>query len=146
MSFPDPPNATELLDKLRSLPSMGDVRDFVDEIYPGWIVNAAYAFCTDYPRLNINWLTVAKQLKVIPQQVLLVKQAKLREDQKFLQAICDLTTQAGFCIRDAGDYTLCSCGRAVPSRELYCVFMEKELGVPPQWSPRCSGCPETSNE
>lgn len=141
MSFSDPENVSDVLNRIRELPTIGDIKLLIDEIFPKWIITATNSFSNDYPHLNTNWATFCSTLKTLPSQILIVKELNFGENHKLIRVFTELATQSGFAVREMKDYGLCSvCCKCIPTSVMYNMFVQKGIQVPSTWDGKCTNC------
>lgn len=141
MSFVDPENVSEIFEKIRNLPTLGDIRILIEEIFPNWIITSTNRFSDDYSHLNRNWETYCSSLQTSPKHIIIVEDLVYDKNHRVIQAFTELATKSGFCIRKKEDYGLCSsCCKCIPTRAMYDKFVEKNIPVPERWNGRCSNC------
>lgn len=137
----DPPNAIDIIEKVKTLPTIGDIKLLAEEFFPGWYVSTAKEYSKDYPNLRENWAVVCKAIKTTQAQILLVDEVCFDDEHSIIRMFSECFTRAGFSVRKKNDYTECSkCGAIIPSIELWSVFKEKGFKVPITWSCDCVSC------
>ena len=57
----DPENTQEILEKIKTLPMLGDVKVILEETFPNWIVGGTFSYSKDYPHLQKNWEKICHQ-------------------------------------------------------------------------------------
>lgn len=140
----EPDELARLIDRLKSLRTMGDIRNFIDELYPTWFVTAIDSYSADYPTLNSNWEHVCARLQVPKAQIIIVDYLPNKEecrDHTFISLLAENITRAGFIVRRRTELIPCSnCGKALPTYGVYSLMLSKKLKVPRTWKPNCTEC------
>jgi hypothetical protein len=139
--YVDPPNTPELLSRLRSSRTLGEVRALADEIFPNWFVTVMDIYCPDYPHLMRNWKEMCKMTNIKPAQVMIVEELAMDDAHSLIGHLAECFTRAGFSVRRKREYIPCeNCGSAVPTELMWKLFKTKKFQVPPVWLPKCTGC------
>jgi len=139
--YRDPRDAVDIIDKFKTLPTIGDVKLFADEIFPGWFISSINEYCADYPYLTDNWDTVCSLTGSKKAQIIIVDDIIDDQDHTIIKMFAECFTLSGFNVRTKNDYFECSnCGSAIPSFKLWETFKEKKLNVPETWAPTCKNC------
>lgn len=137
----DPPNVDEIIEKVKTLPTIGDIKLLAEEIFPDWYVSTAKEYSKDYPNLTENWKVVCKAIKITQAQILFVNDVSFDNEHSIIRMFSECFTRAGFSVRKKNDYTECSkCNAVIPSLELWSIFKEKGFQVPIIWSSNCVSC------
>ena len=138
----DPSNSHDIIEKIKTLPTLRDIKNLSDEIFPGWIVQTADSYSTDYQWLTENWKRTCSKIGVETTQIMLVDFINFSDDQySVLQMFSETFTRSGFNVRSYHEYISCSkCGCVIPNQSLVNIFIEKGFLVPKEWSPICSTC------
>ncbi len=128
------------IQELATLKTLQDVKEWVDKMYPGWIVGNAKRFSDDYPHLTCSWVEMCKMLKINPTEIMLVSYIPHKDDleRKILNAVCDIFSRSGFLLRRAIEFQPCPvCFSLLPSQDAW-----KKLTVKPpfQWKNYCKLC------
>jgi len=140
--YVDPPNAPEILDNMRNLPTLGHVKALLDETFPTWFVTTMEIFCPDYPHLNKNWRSICKKSNTKRTQVMIVDEILFDESHSLVTHFSECFTRAGFAVRRKQEFIPCeNCGSAVPTQVMWQLFKEKgNVQIPKVWSSKCVGC------
>jgi len=119
-SFVDPTDKDEILNKLKELPTLGDVKKLVDEVFPGWFTGIIKRYSLDYPQLQKNWEDICNKNNVSPLEILLVRNIIWDDDNHILvKTFCELFTRSGFSVRRLGEYFPCEiCDLALPNKNI----------------------------
>jgi hypothetical protein len=138
----DPPNVEEIIEKIKNLPTLGDIKPLLDEIFPNWMVGTIDEYSDDYPSLKKNWKTICKTLKVPRTQILLIdNDLNIDENHKLVCLFSEILTKSGFCVRSKNHLFPCKkCGKALAQPMLYDLLKEKGIQTPSVWSPICENC------
>lgn len=142
--YKDPPNASAIISKMYELPTLGDIKNLVDEVFPEWIVTVMGSYCANYPHLQENWNKVCQMIPVKPTAVLIAEELfePTDETHTVVNAFAECFTRAGFSVRRKVEYIPCTnCQQvAIPSKPVWMVFKEKNINCPTEWSSICYKC------
>lgn len=139
--FIDPPNATEVIQEVLQLTIPEKIQDYIENVYPGWLVYALDKYSDDYPHLQANWKKICELSNVKPKKIVLVADIKFDDSHKVIRAFCEYMTKCGYVVRRAGEFVACgSCMAAIPCQDIYKLLKSKNLPVPKIWSNRCNSC------
>jgi hypothetical protein len=139
--FRDPSNAQDIIKKLTTFRTLGDVKTFVDGLFPGFIKCTMNGYSKDYPSLTSNWHLVCEDSKVKPALIVIVENLYFDDNHTVLMSISEIFTKAGFAIRRYGEFNSCStCGLAVPTRTIYDKLVSNSVETPEYWSNKCKRC------
>lgn len=137
----DPANTPEILNRLKTLRTLGEVKRLVEEVFPDWFVTTMEVYCPDYPHLMVNWQQICTMSKSIPTQIMIVEEISEDNAHSLLGTFAECFTRAGFSVRRKREYTPCeNCGSAVPNAAMWQLFKDKGFRVPTKWSEKCTGC------
>jgi hypothetical protein len=141
MQYSDPENTPEVLAKLAILPTIKEVKELVDNIFPKWITTVMNSYSTDYPNLQRNWLKLSKMSGVEPVEILIVEDMVFDDAHTLIRTFAELFTRCGYMVRRKSEFFPCeTCGKALPSEELYDKMKDKNVIIPVAWGEKCSGC------
>ncbi len=131
-----------LLDKCKD---KDEVKDLINDTFPGWLVSYGKFYSKDYVHLTANWKHICKRAGVEPQYIILVDQIPIFEkDTELLQHFCEKMTKMGYVVRRKEEFIFCKvCGAVVPSETTYDMMklmMGSKIPLPKTWSDKCSGC------
>lgn len=134
-------NKEEILGKLKNCQTIGNVKDLINQTFPDWIVAFLPYYSDSYPHLNRNWLKICEMQQVKPTEIIIVSDIIFDDEHIILKSFCECLTRAGFCVRRKIEFIPCSvCNKAIPTQEIYNLFVDKQFEVPERWSPNCFGC------
>jgi hypothetical protein len=138
----DPPNVDEILEQIRNLPTLGDIKPLVDEYFPGWLIGTIDEYSKDYPSLDKNWKTICNKLNVRPAKIIIVDCNMMLDDKhKLISLFSEILTKSGFCVRSKNHLFACKkCGRALAQPEFYDLLKTNNNVVPQIWSVICEKC------
>lgn len=140
-NYIDPSNTIDILNKLRDLPTLGDVKKLVDETFPKWIITTMNSYCSDYPHLTENWNNLCDISGAVPSQVLIVDNIVFDDSHKLTKTFCECFTRSGFSVRRKIEFFPCEkCNCAIPSRNMWSEFKKKNHKIPEKWRNICVGC------
>ena len=142
IKYSDPPNMQDILEELKSLPTLGEVNTLINRVFPEWQVASLDGYCGFYPHLTNNWDIMCKRIGVKPTQILIVRELAFDDDHILLRTFVECLTRAGFSVKRMLDYVPCGkCDRiAVPTPQIYSVMKEKGVSVPDRNIPICKAC------
>ena len=143
--YTDPPNVESTIEHLKSIKTLGDIKKYVETIYPDWIVGFCNGYSPDYPHFTQNWYKVYEKAQTKPTQIMFVRELyKDTDNYKLLRVICDIFSLSGFAVRTQGEFTTCIvCNLAIPREPIYDLLREsKETSIllPSIWSQMCVKC------
>lgn len=140
--YKDPPNTDEIMEKMKSLPTIRELNDLIEEIFPDWFVAFMVKYSPDYPNLTTNWNKICDIAKTNPTHVMIVEEILNDENHLLINAFADCYTKAGFSLRRKREIIPCQkCNDiAVPSQYMWKVFQENHIPVPTVWSDKCAEC------
>lgn len=137
----DTANTLLILEKMRGLPTLGDIKKLVDDTFPTWFVTTMEVYCPDYPHLMINWQKICEISKSKPAQIMIVDDINFDDAHTLVKAFSECFTRCGFSVRRKNEFIPCeNCGSAVPSEVMWSIFKIKGMKVPEKWSIKCVGC------
>jgi hypothetical protein len=144
-SYTDPPNAEELVARFKTLDDKKEIRSFIDETFPGWLIASTDRYTIDYPHLLSNWRIICERNNIQPQKIVIVDQIffdkKDAVTHNLIMTVCEEMTRKGYVIRRKEELTGCEqCFQAMPSQHLWAFMKQKGVPVPPEWSSICSSC------
>lgn len=144
MKYKDPPEHAAILTRLiQDVKTIKDVKDLVDEVFPGWIITFLPGFSDDYPHLNRNWLSLCTMNKTHPTQVIIVDNyPNIEGDYTLVGHFSECFSRAGFIVRKMTEYIPCSvCNRALPTEVGYKALQSNNIkDIPGEYRTHCSTC------
>ena len=91
----DPPNIEEILEQIKNMPTLGDIKVLLDQIFPDWLVGTIDEYSKDYPTLNKNWKDVCKMIGVPTLQIILINNNMIIDDNhKLICFLSEILTKA----------------------------------------------------
>lgn len=140
--YMDPPNVQEIMEKMKHLPTMREMNDLVEEIFPDWVITFMVKYSSDYPTLTTNWKKICNISKTQQAQVMIVEEILSDDTHLLLNAFADCYTKAGFSVRRKREIIPCQkCNDiAVPSESMWKVYKEHYIPIPTVWSDKCAEC------
>ena len=141
--YNDPENLEEILSKIKSAPTLGDIKPILESLYPTWIIGSMKGYSKDYPLLQKNWETICDLSKVKPLEIIIVDFILYNQDKKhtLLHVFAEILTKSGFCVRSKDEFSPCKkCNLAIPSDVLYDMMKKNHHNIPFRWSPVCEKC------
>lgn len=139
--YDDPKNTKCVLEKLRTISTLKDVKKYIDEIFPTWIITFIDLYSPDYPHLEDNWYKVCDELGVEPAQIMVVDDVDYNDSQTLVKTFAELFTRAGFSVKRKCEVIPCKmCNCAIPTQILYNMYKESGHKVPEIWNLKCVDC------
>lgn len=140
--YKDPANVQEIMEKMKSLPTMREMNDLIEEVFPDWFVTFMIKYSPDYPTLTTNWKKICDIAKIQPTYVMIVEEILSDENHLLLNAFADCYTKAGFSVRRKREFIPCQkCNDiAVPSQNMWNVLKKHYIPIPTVWSNMCAEC------
>lgn len=68
--FSDPENKDKIIKKISELSDKKKVQEYIEEIFPNWLLYSCEKYSPDYPHLQANWITVCKLTKTTPKKII----------------------------------------------------------------------------
>lgn len=136
MDFSDPSNTDDIVEKISTLKSAGEVVDLLKDVFPNWIVAHIPRYSPAYPSLNANWETMCKYIGYgDPICILLVQDIAFDEKYRLVRIFGEILTKMGYSVRRDTEFTKCKkCECAIPNQFLYDQLVLKKLQVPLKWN------------
>lgn len=139
--FIDPKNISDILEEIKNAPSMKDIYEIIEKVYPGWILMFLVKYSDDYNHIQRNWEYACKENKLNKGQIMIVDTLEFDDDHKLIQIFCEIYAKSGFMVRGKDELYPCEiCDCAIPCEESYNIMKQKGLNVPEKWSNRCIKC------
>lgn len=141
MSYADPENIGDVVERLKNLKTLGEVKKLVDEVFPTWFVTVLPAYSNDYNQLDKNWRTLCSELKVKPAQIMIVDFLQSDSEHTLISTFAECFTRAGFSVRRKSEFIPCQkCSKALPTMNMWRFLKEKGHTVPETWRHCCLSC------
>lgn len=140
--YKDVTNFQEILDNVKKLATLGEIKELVEQIYPSWIIGFLQKYSQDYNELQSNWEKICQENKTNVKQIMLVDSIFFDDEHKLIQLFAEIFTKSGFLVRTKEQIIPCSkCNLAIISRQLYDLLKDKNSeDYPESWSDRCRSC------
>ncbi len=144
-NYKDPENVLEIMEHLKTLQNLKEVKDLMNEVFPSWFVCSLPRYSKDYEGFQTNWVKVANMINVPITQIIIVDDMIFDEEHSLIRTFAELLTRSGFSVRRKDEFIPCEkCGNALPTREMYEVYKkvqeENGIKVPITWSNKCKNC------
>lgn len=137
----DPPDGSEIIKNMSEFETIRDIKNLAEKVFPGWYVASSTDFSNDYSHLSRNWKKFCDMVNVNRTLIILVDYISFDDSHTVIRAFAECFTRAGFNVRSADEYILCSeCNKVIPSKNIWSVLKEKGAQVPSEWSEKCSTC------
>lgn len=138
--YVDPHNWLEYTDRIREAKTLGDVKNIIDNIFPGLIIHTLPNFSQDYEILRRNWYQLCKTLNAEPKCIMIFADWNPDESHKLVAHIAECFTKAGFLVRTCTEIQRCdTCRLAIPTHEYHTLMTGKGIKLP-EWSANCTDC------
>jgi len=144
-NYQDPENLPEIMERLKSLPTLKEVKELIDEVFPTWFVCVLTRYSKDYEGFQTNWVNVAKMANIPTTQIVIVDDMVFDENHNLIRTFAELLTRSGFSVRRKDEFIPCeTCGDAIPTQKMYEVYKnvqeENRIELPTTWSNKCENC------
>lgn len=138
----DPPDVETIINEIKNLPTLGDIKPLVDKYFPEWIIGTIEGYSKDYIFLENNWKNVCNKMNVSPTKIIIVDSNIMMDgNHKLISLFAEILTKSGFCVRSKNHFFACKkCGRALPHTETYDIFKNNNNIIPETWSTICEKC------
>jgi hypothetical protein len=144
IKYKDPDNVDVVMEQIRRAPTIGDVKEIADKIFPKWIVAVAPDYCPDYSEFLKTWDFLCSRLACKKQCVLIVEYLIFEDpnnDYTLIRHLGELLTRAGYSVRRQEEFVGCTeCHKAIVSPILYEILKKQQIPVPEIWTQKCSNC------
>jgi hypothetical protein len=141
MSYSDPKNTIEIIEKIKLCPTIGDVYKLSNKVFPNWIITCMSSYSNDYPVLTEHWTKSCTDKKIKKAQVLIVEELCHDKNHTLVHAFAEVFSMAGFSVRRKCEFFPCNvCQCALPSETLYNIFKKNGDQIPTVWDKKCSTC------
>lgn len=138
--YKDPSNVQNIKEEIKNSPTVKEIKNIIDRVFPEWIKGIIEDYSDDYIDLKRNWLSVCLKHNTEPKAILLVDFISFHDDYSLIKIFCEIFTQLGFCVRSWKELFGCQkCGKALPQRQFYNII-KKQYSVPDEWRNTCVGC------
>jgi hypothetical protein len=141
-SFFDPENKEEIIEKFRSLEASNrEMQEYIEKIFPGWLVYSFDHYSMDYPHLTDNWLMICRLANTERKKIVLVREIFFDSIHSVLQTFAEVMTKKGYAVRRVGEFIPCSvCFSAIPNENIWLLLRNNGFPVPEKWDQICSSC------
>ena len=142
MSFEDPENVEEIINKVKECETHDEVVKLINETFPGWILGWSKKYSVDYQHFQNNWEFVCKKSGCKPLNVIIVD-AIVFNDPKYtlVKLFSELLTVFGHSVRRKEEFIECKiCGEALPTQEVFNHLVERMMTKLDCWMIKCRNC------
>lgn len=141
-SYKDPENINEIKEKITTLQTLKELVEYINEIYPGWLINYVDRYSYDYPHLEANRDYICRQNKTKKAQIILVDYLSDDEEYSILKIFVNIFVLSGFTVRTKDDIVICdNCQSAIPSEETFEKMKNSNIDMRINtWNNKCSSC------
>jgi hypothetical protein len=128
---------------INELATMKDVFDFINILYPNWILYILDDYSSNYPHLSYNWKFLNEQHNVPSQKIILIDKFENDDHLSFAEVL----TKTGCVVRTISEFSPCSvCKKiAVPTLPIHEKIQKAGKDVPKVWSDKCKNCNSECN-
>ena len=141
--YRDPKNKDDIIVRLKNCPTLKEITELVNEVFPAWIIYFLDNYSPDYEHIQINWEFVMKKNNMKRGQILIVDYFIDDSDHELLKIFTEIYTILGFMVRTKEELKKCDvCNSALPTEKTFNKIKESNdvklrFDV---WSPKCSTC------
>lgn len=140
MNYQDPENIDEIMERLKTLPTLKEVKELIEEIFPNWMVAFIPRYSYDYEFFQKNWFKICQIGNISPTEILIIDDMIFDENHYLIRTFAELLSRSGFSVRRKQEFFPCyKCGLALPTKDLYNMIEERSV-VPDVWSSKCKNC------
>lgn len=137
----DPVNVEEIKEQIKNAPTLKELKDILDKLYPTWIKGIIKDYSIDYPTLKQHWHNICFENNVSPKEIMLVDFISFDDSYSIIRIFCEILTLSGFCIRTNNEIFSCkSCGNALVQSNYYNVLKDSGQSIPDVWRTTCTNC------
>lgn len=137
----DPENVQEIIENVKNCPTIKDINDLINKIFPDWILYYLVKYSDDYPHLEYNWNSTVKTYNLRKGKILIVDEIVKDDSHLLIDLFCNIYTQIGFIVRTKDEILPCKvCDKAIPSQESYNKMKELNMNIPEKWDSKCINC------
>jgi hypothetical protein len=145
LKYKDPENTDEIVKKIFDSPTLKEIEEIINEIFPGWIVCFVGRYSTDYKHLENNWSEILKNSSVSKKMIMMVdfmNENENDENYRLINMFASIYIMSGFAVRTKYEITSCSvCNAALPTESVFNKIKEKNLPLSiEKWDSKCSTC------
>jgi hypothetical protein len=141
-SYKDPETKNEIKQKITTLQTLKELVDYMNEIYPGWILNYVNNYSYDYSHLESNWDYTCKQNKIKRGQIVIVDNIFEGDEYSILKIFINIFILSGFIVRTKDELFICEkCNSAIPNKETFEKIKNSNIELRiKEWKNKCSTC------
>ncbi len=136
--YKDPTNYKEIIEQIKNAPTLLQVTEILNSVFPTWIDGGFKHFSNDYDELNENWKNTCEKAGVEQTAILRVDNYLEDDNHKLIRTFAEIFTSCGFCVRRKAELQQCPiCGAALLTEGIHKILNVK---IPEVWSNKCSTC------
>ena len=142
MSFEDPENVEEIINKVKECETHDEVVKLINETFPGWILGWSKKYSVDYQHFQNNWEFVCKKSGCKPLNVISVDAIVFNDpNYTLVKLFSELLTVFGHSVRRKEEFIECKiCGEALPTQEVFNHLVERMMTKLDCWMIKCRNC------
>jgi hypothetical protein len=141
MDFRDTEEREKIISEISEYKTPTEVAEFIQRVFPDWLAYIFDDYSDDYLHLKNNWRVICEQTGSKPQKIILVSEIKFDQEHSIIMRLCEYMTQNGYCVRRLEEFSPCPvCNKAIPTRPVWEMMRQRNLGVPLTWSDTCRNC------
>ena len=131
IKYQDPSNTEEILDNIRLSQTLGEIKNILDNTFPGWFLGMLPKFSEDYPNLTDSWNKICLQTNSEKKQIIIVDEINPDKDKhSLLYVFIELFTKMGFIVRTKQEIIPCEkSGCALPTELNWSLYKKAKLNI-----------------
>ena len=139
--YKDPTNVEQIKTHINTIETLGEVKDYIQNIFPNWIITVIEDYSDDYPHLKINWQKVCDKIKCKKTCILIVEELSYEPDYSLTLFLAELFTRSGFAVRRKSEFFPCEkCNKAIPAKYIWEIMKNGKFNIPEKYSNKCTSC------
>jgi hypothetical protein len=139
--YQDPNNVEQIKNHIKTLQTLGEVKNYVQEIFPNWFVTIIDDYSDDYQHLKHNWQEVCNKIGCKKTSILIVDELSHEPNYSLILFLAELFTRSGFAVRRKSEFFPCEiCGKALPSKYIWEIMKSNNFPIPENYLHKCSTC------
>lgn len=135
--YKDDEKYDEHLKIIKQIPNIGKIIEYINTVFPTWLLGLYEGYCYNYPTFNNNLK------KNITNKILLVDDMIFDDEHRLIRTFAEIFSKSGFLVRSKQEFIPCkSCkNKLVPTYYLYnALKIQKNISFPETWSDKCYKC------
>lgn len=145
LKYKDPKDVEDIIKKVKECPTLKEIEELINGVFPGWIICFIYRYSNDYKNLENNWNEILKNSSVSKKMIMMIdfmNENETDENYKLINMFASIYIMSGFAVRTKYEITSCSvCNAALPTESVFKKIKEKNLLLSiDKWDSKCSTC------